>query len=303
MNSINSQFLISMLIIVLGYLCKRLNIVKEEDGEGLARIVINVTLPCLIINTFSTLKVEPSLVKLTFINMLYGFFMMGIGLYVFRKKKRRIKGVLLMLLPAFNIGLFAYPLVQAIWGHEGVKYFGMFDLGNSFIIFGLCYIIASYFSDEAGKLDIKETAGKVFKSIPLLTYIISVVINILGVHLPKMVIDFSSVISKANMPMSLLLLGIYLSFKFDLRQFKDIASVLALRYIIGFTVGIIFFIFSPFDKMSKYTLLIGFILPTASAIIPFSIEFNYDQKFIGILSNMTILISFVLVWFIVGLTT
>ncbi|MFT8316223.1 MAG: AEC family transporter [Clostridium sp.] len=303
MNSINSQFLISMLIIVLGYLCKRLNIVKEEDGEGLARIVINVTLPCLIINTFSTLKVEPSLVKLTFINMLYGFSMTGIGLYVFRKKKRRIKGVLLMLLPAFNIGLFAYPLVQAIWGHEGVKYFGMFDLGNSFIIFGLCYIIASYFSDEAGKLDIKETAGKVFKSIPLVTYIIAVVINILGLHLPKMAIDFSSAISKANMPMSLLLLGIYLSFKFDLRQFKDIASVLALRYIIGFTVGILFFILSPFDKMSKYTLLIGFILPTASAIIPFSIEFNYDQKFIGILSNMTILISFVLVWLIVGLTT
>ena len=303
MNSINSQFLISMLIIVLGYLCKRLNIVKEEDGEGLARIVINVTLPCLIINTFSTLKVEPSLAKLTFINMLYGFSMTGIGLYVFRKKKRRIKGVLLMLLPAFNIGLFAYPLVQAIWGHEGVKYFGMFDLGNSFIIFGLCYIIASYFSDEAGKLDIKETAGKVFKSIPLVTYIIAVVINILGLHLPKMAIDFSSAISKANMPMSLLLLGIYLSFKFDLRQFKDIASVLALRYIIGFTVGILFFILSPFDKMSKYTLLIGFILPTASAIIPFSIEFNYDQKFIGILSNMTILISFVLVWLIVGLTT
>lgn len=303
MNSINSQFLISMLIIVLGYICKRLNIVKEEDGEGLARIVINVTLPCLIINTFSTLKVEPSLVKLTFINMLYGFSMTGIGLYVFRKKKRRIKGVLLMLLPAFNIGLFAYPLVQAIWGHEGVKYFGMFDLGNSFIIFGLCYIIASYFSDEAGKLDIKETAGKVFKSIPLVTYIIAVIINILGLHLPKMAIDFSSAISKANMPMSLLLLGIYLSFKFDLRQFKDIASVLALRYIIGFTVGILFFILSPFDKMSKYTLLIGFILPTASAIIPFSIEFNYDQKFIGILSNMTILISFVLVWFIVGLTT
>lgn len=303
MNSINSQFLISMLIIVLGYLCKRLNIVKEEDGEGLARIVINVTLPCLIINTFSTLKVEPSFVKLTFISMLYGFFMTGIGLYVFRKRKRKIKGVLLMLLPAFNIGLFAYPLVQAIWGHEGVKYFGMFDLGNSFIIFGLCYIIASYFSDETGKLDIKETAGKVFKSIPLVTYIIAVIINILGLHLPKMAIDFSSAISKANMPMSLLLLGIYLSFKFDLRQFKDIASVLALRYIIGFTVGILFFILSPFDKMSKYTLLIGFILPTASAIIPFSIEFNYDQKFIGILSNMTILISFVLVWLIVGLTT
>lgn len=303
MNNINSQFLMSMLIIILGYLCKRLNVVKEKDGEGLARIVINITLPCLIITTFSTLKIEPSLVKLTLINMVYGIFITGIGLYVFRKKKRKAKGILLMLLPAFNIGLFAYPLVQAIWGHEGVKYFGMFDVGNSFIIFGLCYIIASYFSGEGENVDIKEIIGKVFKSIPLGTYIIAVIINVLGLHFPKIFIDFCSSISKANMPMSLLLLGIYLSFNFDLSRFKDIASVLALRYVIGFTVGMLFFIFSPFDKMSKYTLLIGFILPIASAIIPFSIEFNYDQKLIGILSNMTILISFILVWVLVGITT
>lgn len=303
MNNINSQFLMSMLIIILGYLCKRLNVVKQEDGEALARIVINITLPCLILTTFSTLKIEPSLVKLTLINMVYGISITIIGLYVFRKKKRKAKGVLLMLLPTFNVGLFAYPLVQVIWGHEGVKYFGMFDVGNSFIIFGLCYIIASYFSGEAENVDIKEIIGKVFKSIPLGTYIIAVLINVLGLHLPKMFIDFFGSISKANMPMSLLLLGIYLSFSFDLRYLKDIASVLALRYIIGLTVGILFFILSPLDKMSKYTLLIGFILPIAAAIIPFSIEFNYDEKLIGVLSNITILISFILVWILVGVTT
>lgn len=303
MNNINSQFLMSMLIIILGYICKRLKVVKQQDGEALARIVINITLPCLIVTTFSTLKIDPSLVKLTLINIVYGISITAIGLYVFRKKKRKAKGVLLMLLPTFNIGLFAYPLVQVIWGHEGVKYFGMFDVGNSLIIFGLCYIIASYFSGESENIDIKEIICKIFKSIPLDTYIIAVFINVLGLHFPKMFIDFCSSISKANMPMSLLLLGIYLSFKFDLSHFKDIASVLALRYIIGFTVGILFFIFSPFDKMSKYTLLIGFILPIASATIPFSIEFNYDQKLIGVLSNITILISFILVWILVGVTT
>lgn len=301
MNSVNGQFLMSMLIIMLGYICKRLNIVKEKDGEALARVVINITLPCLIITTFSTLKIEFSLLKLTLISFIYGISITVIGLYLFRNKKRKAKGVLLMLLPAFNIGLFAYPLVEAIWGHEGVKYFGMFDLGNSFIIFGLCYIIASYFSSEGEKVDVKETFSKVFKSIPLCTYIVVVFINVLGLQFPRIVTDFCSIISKANMPMSLLILGIYLSFSFDLNYFKDIASVLALRYIIGFTVGILFFIFSPFDKMVKYTLLIGFILPIASAIIPFSVEFNYDQKLIGVLSNMTVLISFLLVWVLVGI--
>ncbi|AJA48444.1 putative permease [Clostridium pasteurianum DSM 525 = ATCC 6013] len=303
MNNINNQFIISMFIIILGYVCKRFNIVKEKDGEGLARIVINITLPCLIISTFSTLKVEYSLIKLTLISVAYGILMTVVGMYLFRKKRKKTKGILLMLLPTFNIGLFAYPLVQAIWGHEGVKYFAMFDVGNSFIIFVLCHIIASYYSKESETLDIKSAIFKAFKSIPLITYIIVVVINILGISIPKMIIDFSGIISKANMPMSLILLGIYLSFKFDFKNFKDIISILALRYIIGFSVGLLFFIFSPFDKMTKYTLFVGFILPIASTIIPFSIEFNYDAKLVGVLSNMTILISFILVWILVGITT
>ncbi|SMC28291.1 hypothetical protein SAMN02745134_03461 [Clostridium acidisoli DSM 12555] len=303
MSNINNQFLVSMLIIILGYVCKRINIVKQEDGEGIARIVLNVTLPCLIINTFSTLKIEISLLKLTLIAIIYGIIISIIGLYVFRKKKRKTKGVLVMLLPAFNIGLFAYPLVQAIWGKEGVKYFGMFDVGNSVIIFVLCYIIATYFSGESSKFEVKDILKKLFKSVPLITYIAVVIINVLGLHIPGLIVNISSIISKANMPMSLLLLGIYLSFSFNKSYFKNIGLVLALRYAIGFVVGILFFIFSPFDKMSRFTLLIGFILPVASAIIPFSIEFDYDEKLVGALANITILISFILVWFIVIITT
>lgn len=302
MDNINAQFLISMLIIVLGYVSKKFNIVKEKDGEGLARLVINVTLPCLIITTFSTLKVEYSLIKLTLISIIYGIFMTGIGVLLFRKRSRKKKGVLLMLLPTFNIGLFAYPLVQAIWSHEGVKYFAMFDVGNSFIIFVLCHIIASYFSKENENIDIKTAVLGAFKSIPLITYIVVVIINMLGFQIPRIIIDFSSAVSRANMPMSLILLGIYLSFKFDIKNIKDIISILALRYVIGLSIGVLFFIFSPFDKMTRYTLFIGFILPIASTIIPFSIEFDYDAKLVGILSNMTILISFVLIWIFVLVT-
>ena len=51
-------------------------------------------------------------------------------------------------MPGFNIRLFAYPLVEAIWGLEGLKYFGMFDMGNSIIVFGVCYIFTSVYSAE-----------------------------------------------------------------------------------------------------------------------------------------------------------
>ena len=303
MSSINNQLLISLFIIILGYISKKLKLVKEEDGPSIGRIVLNITLPCLIINTFSTLKIDFSLIKLTLLAMLYGIVMFVIGLYVFKKKERRLKGALIMLLPGFNIGLFAYPLIQAIWGQKGIKYFGMFDVGNSIVIFVLCYIIGAYFSGEEAKIEPKVIVKKLLASVPLCTYIIVVIMNLLGLKFPQLIVNLSSTVSKANAPLSLLLLGIYLSFSFHSSYLKNIASVLSIRYGIGLSLGILFFLFSPFDKMSNYTLLIGLILPIAGAAIPFALEFDYDEKLVGALSNLTILISFVLIWVMVLITT
>ncbi|MGI6561721.1 MAG: hypothetical protein ACOX3Q_04040 [Clostridia bacterium] len=81
--------------------------------------------------------------------------------------------MLIYLLPGFNIGLFAYPLVEAIWGQEGLKHFGMFDMGNAIVLFGLCYILAGHFSSEEEKADFKSIAKKLIKSVPLVSYVLT----------------------------------------------------------------------------------------------------------------------------------
>src|SRR5476649_1182905 len=113
-----------MTIIVVGYLLRRINLIKKEDGECLSRIIFNISLPALIINTFDTITIDFSLILLTIIGIVYGVFMAFLGVMAFKKEARNTRGMLSMLIPAFNIGLFAYPLVEALWGQEGIKYFG-----------------------------------------------------------------------------------------------------------------------------------------------------------------------------------
>ncbi|MGM0876614.1 MAG: hypothetical protein ACQEWV_18100 [Bacillota bacterium] len=48
------------------------------------------------------------------------------------------------MVPSFNIGLFAYPLVGVILGKEGITYFSIFEVGNAFIVFGVSYLIGSF---------------------------------------------------------------------------------------------------------------------------------------------------------------
>lgn len=295
------QFLYCVLIISLGYILKRGNIIKEKDGEGLSRIIFNLTLPSIIIVTFSDITLESSLFLLILIGLLYGILIGFFGLFVFRKKQRNIKGMLGMMVPGLNIGLFAYPLVEAIFGKEGITYFGMLDVGNAFIVFGLSYLIGSFYSKEDVKLDFKTVVTKMSKSIPLMTYILVVIINLLGLTLPSVIVDVADIISGANMPLSLLLLGIYLNFSFDKSYVKLMLQYLGLRYGVGLLLGVLCFFVFPFDEMFKYTVLLGFLLPTSMSVLPYSVEFEYNQKFVGTLSNLTIIISFILLWLLANL--
>lgn len=301
MSNVNEQFLLSMLIIIAGYLLRRINLIQEQDGASLSRIIFNITLPALIMNTFNTITIDFSLILITIIGIVYGVFMAFVGVFVFKKEDRSTRGMLSMLVPSFNIGLFAYPLVEAIWGQEGMKYFGMFDVGNSLVIFGVSYIIAGYFSSDGSELNFTSVVTKLLKSVPLLAYVITFCLAVSGVHFPGVVIDVTKILARANMPLSLLLLGVYLNFSFAANRWKNMAKVLALRYLCGLTIGMALFFIMPFDKMFKNTILIGFLLPMPTAVIQYAIEFDYDQKFVGSLANITILLSFFLIWMIIGI--
>ncbi|SET50535.1 hypothetical protein SAMN05421676_105127 [Salinibacillus kushneri] len=298
MSSFNQQFLYSILIIALGYLLKRTNFIKEKDGEGLSRIIFNLTLPALIIVSFHDMTLDVSLIILILIGLVYGLIMGVIGIFVFRTQSRYTKGMLTMMVPGFNVGLFAYPLVEGIWGSKGIQYFGMFDMGNAFIVFGLVYMIGAYYSAGSFSLDVRTISRQMAHSIPFMTFIIIVFISLINFPLPKLLIETADVISVANMPMSLLLLGIYLNFMFEKSYLKLVVKYMAVRYVIGIAVGIGLFMLLPFNDMFKYTVLIGLILPTSMSVLPYAVEFNYDRRFVGTVTNLSIIISFVLVWVI-----
>ena len=298
MSNVNSQLFITMFIILLGYIVKRLNIITEKDGQSVEKVVFNITLPALIITTFSSIKIDYSLGLVSLINILYNFFMIALMFILFRKSSRTEKGMYSTILPSFNIGLFAFPIIDAIWGQASIKYLAMFDIGNAFIIFVVVYLLASYLSTNESKIEFKSIFKKLTSSVPLMVYLISIILNISGVKLPSFIIDVSGIIAKANMPLSLLVLGIYLSFNFEKYYFKNMLKVLAIRYITGLTVGIILFFILPFEPMLRYTLLIGLILPISLTAIPYSVQFNYNSKFVGTTANLTNVISFVIMWII-----
>ncbi|OCA89236.1 AEC family transporter [Bacillus sp. FJAT-27986] len=293
----NQEFLYIVIIIALGYLLKRTGILKETDGEVISRIIFNITLPSLVIVSLQTSTITVSLLGITLIVILYGILSTIVAYFVFRNETREIKGTFMMLASGYNVGLFAFPLVEAFWGTEGLLYFGMFDVGNSFIVFGLAYIVGSYFSENGMKLEGRAILMKFGKSIPLMTYIVMSVLNFGHIQLPSALLEVATIISKANMPLALLLLGIYLKFSFEKQYIRPIIKYLSFRYGFALLVGISLYFVLPVDDMFKYTILLGLVLPIGLAVIPYAHEFKYrTTMMIGTVSNLCILISMILMY-------
>lgn len=291
------SFIIIIAMIMLGYLMKRLGYFQAEDGSVVARIVFNITLPSLVIVTLSKVEIDPSLMLLPVMMIVYSIAAKMIAVVLFLKYNNHIRGSVGMMASAFNIGLFAYPLVEQMFGAEGLLYFGMFDIGGSIVMFGITYFVGNYFSDGGDTFDGRYLFLSLVKSVPLMTYMIMLVLNLLHVHLPVSVIDFFTILSKANMPLSMLLLGICLNFRIDCYYLPIAVKYLLFHYGFGAFVGLICYFLLPFNTMFRTTLLIGWVLPIGVSVIPYAIQFKYRTlPLIGMVSNITIVVSIIILY-------
>ncbi|NWK83291.1 AEC family transporter [Staphylococcus sp. GSSP0090] len=292
------QFIIIILLIALGYTLKRINYFKANDSQVLSTLVLNVTLPSLVIVNLNEAKLDVSLSILPIMMILYGVITKVIIVWFFIKYDNQIRGATGMMMASLNIGLFAYPLVEAIWPETGMIYFGMADIGGAIIMFGVTYFVGSYFSSGGDSFDFKYLGKNLLKSVPLMTYIIMFILNMLNIHFPAPVIDFFSVLSGANMPLSMILLGLMLNFSIDKRFLPIAIKYLAVHYGLGIIAGLLVHFFLPVnDEMIKTTLQVAWLLPVGVAIIPYSIQFKYKTlPLVGMVTNLTIVISIIILY-------
>lgn len=296
-------FLLSLTVIAAGYLLKRIGFWGPGDGKTLTRVILNLTLPALILRTIIGIELDASYALLPVICVVWSAVIVGLALLLFRTRPPAERALLAIGSVGYNIGLFAYPLVNAVWGVAGLQYLAMFDIGSAFTNFGISYTLAAVLSARAenrhSTLKATEVLVLPLKSVPLVTYFVALALNLIGAELPRFLDNLLAIFADANQVLVLLLLGLFLSFVFDRRQVRDILSVFAIRYLLGLAAGLTLFFVLPFEFLYRVIVLVAMILPASMAIVPFSVKFGLDEKLAGALVNLSILVSFIVMWVLV----
>jgi predicted permease len=301
MAQANATFIITLAFILMGFLIKKYNFISEKEGKVLSKFLMHTTFPALMIISTAKIKLEPTLFLLPFLCIGMGVIMISAAFYLFKGLETKLRGVLTMGAGGLNVGLFGFPLIEGIWGTEALVFAVMFDIGNTIMTFGGVYPVGSYFAKRGdGKFPISKLMLRVFTLPPVTGMVIGLSVNIFSIPLPDIAFDFLGILAKANKPLVLLLMGIYLSFELNKSQMKYISKLLLLRYFLGgiCVVGI-YFLVPP--SLMQSVLIVLVILPLGMTILPFSDEFGFDSRIAGTMVNISLLISFVLIWLLVWL--
>jgi malate permease and related proteins len=300
MSQTNQVFLLIFLIIATGFLIKKLNFISEKDGKIISKLLMHSTFPALMIISTAQLKFESSLLFLSLGYIIAAISMMGIGRFVFLKYPNKLKGLFLMAMGGVNTGLFGFPIIEGLYGKQALTYAIMIDIGNTLVIFCICYPLGKYFSKTSQEqFGFNVILKKIFCLPPFLGMLLGLTINMLGVKLPAIIYTYLEVLAKGNMPIGLLLLGIYLSFDLSKNEIIGVLKQLTIRY--GFMlILVIILLFILPNSTYRNAVLICCFLPLGLSNLPFSDEMNYDTKVAGTLVNLSLIFSFFMMWGLVA---
>ena len=301
MNPTNQVFLATLAVIAVGYFVKRLGYITEKDGKSISKLLMHTTFPALMIVSTVRIQFKPDLLFIPLFGLVFGSLMMLIAWFVFKKEENDMRGLMVMSAAGLNLGLFAFPIIQDIWGQEGLSYAILLDIANTIVSFVLVYSVAQYFAAKRatytpteGSLK-KAIFKKVFQSLPFQGMILGLCINVLGIELPSVVLNSLDVLAKGNKPLGLLLLGIYLNFGLKKHEIKAITKLLYLRYIWGLAIVVLLYYNLPPSVLCS-TLIVCIILPIGLVVLPFSDKLKYDARVAGLAVNLSLVISFILMW-------
>ena len=286
-------------MIIFGYLLKKFNYISEKEGKTISRFLMHTTFPALMVVSTMRIKLESSLFLIPVWAFAFGSTMLLIAWFVFRKYPNDMRGLLTMGAGGLNTGLFAFPIIEGIWGRDALVYAIMFDIGNTVVVFGIAYSIGNYFAKKGhSTVDFQVILNKIIRLPPLQGMVIGLLINALHIPVPNVCIDFLDVLAKGNKPIVLLLMGIYLSFELDKKQVWAVGKVLLIRYTCGLlAVALMCTVLPP--SLAQSILIVCVVLPVGLTILPFSDELHFDSRVAALLVNLSLVVSFVVMWSLV----
>lgn len=275
-----AKLAIAMLV---GFVCLKTGYITKEQNDGMSKIVVRVTLPLLIISSLTSMDFDMEKLIASAEVLVAAFcielLLFCAGTLMMRASGlERAKAVMLRCMMCFgNVVFMAFPLIQALYGTEGLLYAAVYEIAND----GFLWTVGVYSIRSAAKNDGKASLSENLKRLAnpgTIAFLIAFVMMAFRVKIPGIAGEVVSGIGSTTTYLSMFFIGGTLAmvdFRHIYRRVWLYVLVAAKMLIIP-TALIFILKWLHFPNMPAAVVVLQAAMPTSTVLAVLANEHNGD---------------------------
>lgn len=286
-------------IAVITVIIYKLGLIQKESSKSFSNLLLMVVNPVLLFQSFQQEFTQERLIGLG-VTLVLSFISFGVMILITNlmvpEKEGRETDIERFGCIYSNCGFVGIPLVQAVFGSEGVFYLSAFMIIFNIMVWTHGLILMT------GKNDIRQLMTFV-KSPIFVAIILGTIRFFTQIQLPKVANQVVDLIANMNTPLAMIVAGMAVADANLLTILKKrrIYYISMIRLLI---IPILFTIvtsFLPIPFLIKATIAIAWACPTATTGTMFAIRYDKDAQYMAEIFSVTTILSIITIPFVIYL--
>lgn len=288
------QVLMMFLLILTGYLAVRGRLLNAEARQGFSSLLVNLVVPAMIINSY-LIEFDPeilsNLVRSAFASAAVLVIGLCIALLSTRKKTGPDQPILRFAMTFSNAGYMGFPLINALFGAEGMLYASIFNTFFNLLIWtaGIALV------DRSRGTAKRNLALELIKKPALLAVAVGLVLYLGQIPVPYLIAQPISLLAGMNTPLSMLITGIIIATS-DLRpviRSLQLWHAILIRMLVIPAASFLFCLLTGTGGMVGAVIILLEACPCAALTSVLAIQYRYSEQLAAGLVVLSTLLSIV----------
>lgn len=277
-----------VIIFIAGATLRSSGVLHKTHAERLAWMVFSFSLPATILVSLDGVQFAPTAWKLPLAACL-----VTIPMVVFTWQLSKIlqlprptKGGLLLATGTINSVYFAFPVILATLGDEGLAQAVLLDLGQTTLTLTLLYALAVWHSPDSVTPHV--AMKRFFRSPAMWALAVILTLKIFGLRLPILIRELLMPIHLTTTPMASLVLGLSINLS-SVRKTLPLAPLgVIVRMGGGFVLGTVAVYLLQLEGIERVVVMLVAGMPAAVTAVIFANETHLDEELVASIVALSI---------------
>lgn len=278
-----SQIVVLFLIVILGFVLSKIGYFDHDLSNKLSRILVNVTLPCMIIASVSEMDFASaqSQIPTTVVLSLISFSAMcvvSLLLALLLRVRKQDRSVYMFMGLCTNMGFMGIPVIAAIYGNQSIILSSIFVMFQGIFMYSIGFAYLAMTSEDASKSKQFKIPWRAMINPAMIASLLALALFFAQVHLPYVINHAMDLVGGITAPIAMMIIGLFLSTV----HLKDLVSdwriyvfVVARQLLVAIGVYFAARLFIS-DPLVLGVLVTMFAMPVGSLVPLFTAQFHHD---------------------------